>query len=151
MTTLGVFRDDFYPISVALPPTQYTASTANLASTVLAASSIVGAQETYFKASGQTAAQGITTDSAVNIIAALTNSILQAVKSSTVPQVQGASWIFEFWNANTSSGAVTLTAGTGVTITGTNTLAVGVGRVYIVTITSPTTVTFQDIGGSALT
>ena len=107
--------------------------------------------ETYFKASGQTAAQGITTDTAANIIAALANAITQAIKSASVPQVQGQSFIFEFWNANTSSGAVTLTAGTGVTITGTSTIAVGVGRVYIVTVTSPTTVTFQDLGGSTLT
>ena len=47
MTTLGVFRDDFYPITAALPATQYTFSTANLASTTLLAANIVGAQEPW--------------------------------------------------------------------------------------------------------
>jgi hypothetical protein len=37
-----------------------------------------------------------------------------------------------------------------VTITGVTTLATGVLRNYLVTVTSPTTVTFQDLGGAVV-
>src|SRR5713101_398767 len=77
----------------------------------LSASQIVAG---IFQRSGATAAVTATTDTAANIIAAL--------GSSATPT---QSFILYYTNNNTSSGAVTLAAGTGVTLSGTVVIPVG--------------------------
>lgn len=146
MTTLGVFRDDFYNFSATLPMLQL--KTTAQASGVLVANTLAGASECYVTQSGATA---LTLDSAVNIIAALAAAIQVAAQGSqpSASTVQGVVWTV--YVRNTNGGTLTLTAGAGVTITGTATAATGVERQYMVTVTSPTTVTFQDLGGAAVT
>jgi ABC-type branched-subunit amino acid transport system substrate-binding protein len=145
MTTLGCFRDDFYNISSTLPEIQFT--TTSQASGTLAASALVGASEVYVSQSGATA---LTTDTAANIISQLISAVQKSAAGAVLgfPSVQGM--IYTIYIRNTNGGTLTLTAGTGVTITGTATLATTVERQYMVTVTSPTTVTFQDLGGSTL-
>jgi len=145
MTTLGVFRDDVYNITGTLPMVKYTSDA--LASGTLTASRITGATEVYYKNSAATA---LTTDTAVNIIAAIASAVQTAAPllQPTNASLQGVNYVLYIW---TTAGGLTITAGTGVTITGTATVATGVERQYLVTVTSPTTVTLQDLGGAAVT
>ena len=146
MTNLGVFRDDVYTPIAILPGGLYKTTTQN--GGTLAASSFVGAQENYLALSGQTAAQDITTDTAANIIAALLQQ-LQANSVGFQPNggtIANEAFVVTLINNNTSSGAITLSAGTGVTLSGTATIAITTTRTFLVTVTSPTTVTFQNIG-----
>jgi hypothetical protein len=155
MAFLGVFRDDFYNAVSVLPQTQYNATGQN--GGVLAASLIGGAGDCYVTASGQTTAQSLATDTAVNIIAAIQNAVATAYKAGLgsfaagvnpppgVPNLFNMSWTLTITNLNTSSAAITVTAGTGVTITGTATIPIGAIRVFTVTINSPTTVTLQSV------
>jgi hypothetical protein len=156
MTALGVFRDDFYNAVSALAQTQYTA-TAQATGTVLAASAIGGAGDCYIVASGQ-AGVTFTTDSAINIIAAIQIAVANAYKQGLgsfaagvnpppgVPNLFNTAWTLTINNQNT--GSITLTGGTGVTLIGANsgTIVTVTSRVYVVTITSPTTVTMQSEG-----
>lgn len=142
MTTLGVFRDDFYNYIGTLPMIKLTSI--SQASGTIAASALTGATECYVAQSGATA---LTTDTAVNIISQLLATI-QTSASGAQPvagNIQGLS--YTVYIRNTNAGTLTLSAGTGVTITGTATLVTTVERQFQVTITSPTTVTFQDLGG----
>jgi hypothetical protein len=145
MTTLGVFRDDFYnPIST-LPMMQL--KTISQASGTIVASNLTGASECYLVQSGATA---LTTDTAVNIIAAIVSAIqANAAGAFPLPSIQNLTYTLSIWNTN--GGTLTLTAGTGVTITGTATLATTVERQYMVTVTSPTTVTLTNLGGAVVT
>ena len=148
MTALGVFRDDFYNAVSALVQTQYTA-TAQGNGTVLAASAISGAADCVVLSSVATA---LTTDSAINIIANIQNAVATAYKQGLgsfaagvnpppgVPNLFNVAYRLTIVNTTTT---LTLTAGTGVTITGTATVLGGAEVVYVVTITSPTTVTIQ--------
>lgn len=78
-----------------------------------------------FVRSGATAAVAATTDTATNIVAALgANAYV------------GQTFMLFYVNLNTSSGAVTVSAGTGVTLVGTNTIPVAGLRVYIGTVTA---------------
>lgn len=146
MTTLGIFRDDVYnPIGI-LPGAGYKTTTQNAGT--LAATLFTGAQENYVAASGQTTAQAITTDTAANIIASVA-SALQSKATGFQPNATNLvnlAFLITIINNNTSSGAITLTGGTGVTITGTNTIAITVSRTYLVTITGTNTVTLQNVG-----
>jgi len=156
MTVLGAFRDDFYNAISVLPSGQF--NSISIASGVLAAAVIAGAAENYVVQSGATA---LTTDTAVNIIARLQQAVATAYSAAIqgagagvnppagVPNLFNVSFYINI--RNTNAGTLTLTAGTGVTITGTATLATTVARGYLVTVTSPTTVTFQDLGGNAVT
>lgn len=146
MATLGVFRDDVYDLIAVLPGGQYKTSTQN--GGTLVATNFVGAQENYFALSGQTTAQALTTDTAANIIAAFISAVQAnaANYQTTASQLFPVSFVVTFINNNTSSGAITLSGGTGVTITGTNTIAITTSRTFLVTVTSPTTVTFQNVG-----
>ncbi len=153
MAQLGVFRDDFYNAINVLPNAQYTATAQ--ASGVLAASALAGAVENYITSSGATA---LTTDSAANIVnnlqtALLTKFNLQSGSAGNPPQgVPNLNNItFYVSIRNTNAGTLTLTAGAGVTITGTATLATTVERNYLVTVNAPNLVTFQDLGGAAVT
>jgi hypothetical protein len=153
MTALGVFRYDYYNAVSVLPQTQYNATT-QLTGTVLAAALIGGAGDCYVVASG-TAATAITTDSAINIIAAIQIAVANAYKQGLgsfaagvnpppgVPNLFNVSWTLTINNQN--SALMTLSGGTGVTINGTATIATDTARVFTVTITSPTTVVIQDV------
>lgn len=136
MATLGVFRDDFYNVTCTLPQQIYVTSTQN--GGAILASLLTGATEVYVAFSGQTTAQALTTDTAANIVNTM---------AGLLPRTSGnPSWFLQIINNNTTSGAITLTGGTGVTISGTNTIAINTCREFIVTITSPTTVTLQNVG-----
>ena len=146
MTAIGVFRDDVYDPIATLPGGQYKTTTQNAGT--LAASLFVGAQENYVALSGQTTAQAITTDTAANIISTFLQSVQlnTANYQPTAAQLIPVSFVVTLINNNTSTGAITLSGGTGVTISGTNTLAITTSRTFLVSITGPTTVTLQNIG-----
>ena len=154
MTSLGVFRDDYYNAVSVLPQTQYTATAQ--ASGVLAASAMSGAGDCYVTSSGATA---LTTDSAVNIIANIQIAVANAYKQGLgsfaagvnpppgVPNLFNVSYTLTILNTN--AGALVLTGGAGVTLSGTTSVPLsGAIRVYQVTITSPTTVTIQGMYAS---
>jgi hypothetical protein len=145
MTTLGVFRDDVYNYINTLTALKF--NSISQASGTIAANLLAGATEVYLSQSGATA---LTTDTAVNIIAVLQAAIQQSAAGvqPNLGQLQGLTWTV--YIRNTNAGTLTLSAGTGVTITGLATLATTVERQYQITITSPTTLTFQDLGGSTL-
>jgi hypothetical protein len=156
MGSQGVFRDDFYNAGAVLAQSQIQTTTQN--GGVLNASAIAGAADSYLGLSGQTTAQALTTDTAANIIAQLQQAVAVAYKAAInsfgagvnppagVPNLFNLTYTLTLINNNTASGAITLTGGTGVTIVGTNTLAVATIRVFVVTITSPTTVTLTNVG-----
>lgn len=158
MSTLGVFRDDFYNASAILTVAQY--NTTAQASGVLAASSMTGAHLNYVLS---TVATALTTDTAVNIIAALNNAVSVAVKASqangggfatglgvpqSAPNLFNISWTLTIEN---TAAALTLTAGTGVTLVGSAVVPTVSQRTWVVTITSPTTVNMQTVGAQATT
>jgi hypothetical protein len=148
MTALGVFRDDFYNAVSALAQTQFTA-TAQGNAVPLAASAISGAADCVVLSSVATA---LTTDSAINIIANIQNAVATAYKQGLgsfaagvnppngVPNLFNVAYRLTIVNTTTT---LTLTGGAGVTIVGTATVLAGAEVVYVVTITSPTTVTIQ--------
>lgn len=88
----------------------WTDETDTAASETLTAAQMINAD---VRQSAQTGAVAFTTDTAANIVAALG---------------PGNSFDFVIVNEDTSSGVVTLNAGTGVTIVGTATVAVGASR-----------------------
>jgi hypothetical protein len=153
MTALGVFRDDYYNAVSVLPQTQYTATAQ--ASGTLASTAIAGAGDCIVLSSGATA---LTTDTALNIIAQVQNAVATAYKQGLgsfaagvnpptgVPNLFNVTWTLTI--VNTNAGTLTLTAGTGVTITGTATVLAGAEVQYLVTVTSPTTVTIQRMFSS---
>jgi hypothetical protein len=157
MTSIGVFRDDYYNSISVLPQSGVSTTTQNAGT--LAASLMTGAGDQYVAASGQTTAQAITTDTAANIVAALQTAIATQYKAqiagfgagvqppAALPNLFNLSYTLTIQNNNTSSGAITLTGGTGVTITGTNTIAITASRTFVVNITSPTTVTLTNVAG----
>jgi hypothetical protein len=150
MTALGVFRDDFYNAAAALTETQYTVTAQ--ASGTLAASAIAGARNCVVLSSGATA---LTTDTALNIIAQIQNAVATAYKQGLgafaagvnpppgVPNLFNVTYTLTIVNTNAST--LTLTGGTGVTLSGTTTVTTAAERVYLVTITSPTTVSIQGM------
>ncbi len=156
MTQLGVFRDDFYNAACALTTAQFNAITQN--GGVLAASIMAGATENYVAASGQTTAQAITTDTGANIVANLQNCVINQLKTQLangsagspppgVPNLLNLTVQVSIVNNNTSSGAITLTGGTGVTIVGgPSTIAITTSRQFLMTVTGPASVTLQSIG-----
>lgn len=153
MTALGVFRDDYYNAAATLTETQYNAI--SQASGVLAASVMAGARSTVVLSSGATA---LTTDSAINIIAAIQIAVANAYKQGLgafaagvnpppgVPNLFNVTYTLTI--VNTNAGTLTLTAGAGVTLAGTTTVVTASMRVYEVVITSPTTVTIQGMYSS---
>jgi hypothetical protein len=153
MTALGVFRDDFYNAVSALAQSQFT-STAQGNGTVLTAQAMSGAGDCYVTS---TTATALTTDSAINIIAQVQIAVATAYKQGLgsfaagvnpppgVPNLFNTSWTLTI---NNQAAGLTLTAGVGVTFVGTNaaTIATVTSRVYVLTVTSPTTVTMQSVG-----
>lgn len=155
MTQLGNFRDDFYNPACVLTTAQFTASTQN-GGTVTAAA-LASATENYIAFSGQTTAQALTTDTAANIIANLQTVLVSQLKTQLangsagsppagVPSLLNLTLQVSIINNNTSSGAITLSGGTGVTISGTNTIAITTSRQFLLTVTGPSTVTLTSIG-----
>jgi hypothetical protein len=162
MTTLGVFRDDFYNSMAILAEAQFNAANIVTAA-IIPGSSIAGADTVYLTESGVATAVALTTDSAINIIAALQNAVAVAVKTSQAngggfatglglpnsasqfPNLFNISWNFVIVNQNTTAGAITLTAGAGVTLATNGTasstvVAIATTAIYVVQVTSPTTV-----------
>jgi hypothetical protein len=155
MTALGVFRDDFYNAVSALAQSQFTATAQ--ASGTLAASAIAGAGDCYVVS---TAATALTIDTAINIIAQVQIAVANAYKQglgsfaagvnppSGVPNLFNTSWTLTINNQDAGSLTLTAAAGSGISLVGTNaaTIAADTSRVYVVTVTSPTTVTMQSVG-----
>jgi phage-related minor tail protein len=160
MTALGVFRDDYYNAISVLPQSQFNASVQN--GGTISASLLAGAGDCYASFSGNAGAQALTTDTAVNIIAQIQNAVATAYKQGLgsfaagvnpppgVPNLFNMVYTLTVLNFNTAAGAITLTGGTGVTITGTNTIAITSERIFVVTVTSPTTVSFQSVNSGTI-
>ncbi len=121
-----------------MSPQTATLSSALTTDTITAAQLIGGT----LNRSGATGAVAATTDTAANIILALGSNYFI-----------GMSFVFYYTNANTSAGAVTVTAGVGVTMTGTVVVPIGTTEMFIGTVTSATTVTIngQAVFTSAFT
>lgn len=159
MTTLGVFRDDYYNPASILPVAVNNASTQN--GGTITAANMTGAQDVYTSFSGQTSAQSLTTDTAANIIAAIQSSLQTTAQNAfPPPSVVGYSYVWTVVNNNTSSGAITLTAGSGVTGTTTaggaafNTAIAVTGSAgcvaeFLVKVTSPTTVSITRLSSKS--
>lgn len=155
MTTLGVFRDDYYNPMAALPQNQYN-TFATAGSLTLSAALLAGAQECYINASATGGAVNYTTDTAANIIARMQNAVsaqLQATGNLQqspgaavgIPNIFNVSYYLSIINSS-AGGTITLVAGAGVTLgTGTNTIAVNSNRGYLVTVTGPNSVTIQTV------
>jgi hypothetical protein len=159
MTSLGVFRDDFYNAISVLPQAQFNATTLATGS-VLPASLISGAGDCYINSSGG-AAVAFTTDSAINIIAAIQIAVANAYKQGLgafaagvnpppgVPNLFNVSWTLTINNFN--SGTITLTGANGTSVVGTTTtILTGTQRIFLATVTSPTTVTLQSINSDTI-
>ena|ERR1700761_889202 len=144
MSEIGVFRDGYYnPVNI-LPRAQST--TISQASGVLAATAMVGGQDTFVTTSGATA---LTTDSAANILSTLYAALVNNSGSSPAPRKWSTmSWLLNIINTNAST--LTLTGGAGVTISGTATIATNTSRNYLVTITNSAgsgAITLMNVGG----
>lgn len=167
MAFKGVFTDDFYNAIHVLPAS--ISVNGPVATGLLAGSQLVGALEVDLAVgNGAAAAQTYTTDTAINIIAALNNAIATAYKAGLgafaasvnpptagLPNLFNLSWTVTIENQGTTT-ASALAAGTGVTITSQNAgltptaIALGapnapVATRYVVTVTSPTTVNFNRV------
>lgn len=157
MTQLGVFKDDYYNSSAVLPQSGIATTTQN--GGVLAGSLLVGAQDQYLLASGQTTAQSLTTDTAANIITALQNTLAVqnaaagnplGVQPPGVPNLSLLSYTLTINNGNTASGAITLSAGTGVTLVAGAAIAITTSVTFVVKITSPTTVSITRVASGTV-
>src|ERR1700731_4984332 len=148
MTALGVFRDDFYNSIGALPQSQQKAFTTSQVGTGIPANALAGAGDCYITYSGQTVAQSQTTDTAVNIIAALQTAVATAYAGGLggfapgvnpppgVPNLFNCTWTLSIVNQNLTAGALTLTAGTGVTLA-TNGAASAAALTFAAAVTTP--------------
>lgn len=145
MAFLGVFNDQVYNASGMLPECVYKTTTQN--GGVISAANTTGGQEAVLALSGQTTAQAITTDSAANLISAILAALTLQDSQITVSSLVGFTYTLVLINNNTSSGAITLSGGSGVTINGTATVAITTAREFMVQITGPNSVTMQNIGG----
>lgn len=160
MANLGVFRDEFYNAISVLTHSQSTQQSA-AASGVIPAAALAGAEDCYVVASGG-AAVTETTDTAINIITALNNAVNVALKANVggfaaslgslppqggIPNLFNMSWTVVLNNQNT--GTITFAGGVGVTVVTTGittaTIATLTSGTYVVTVTSPTTVTFTRV------
>jgi hypothetical protein len=167
MGYLGVFRDDFYNAIHVLPASE--AVNGPTGTGTLTAAMLTGAGEVSVAVgNGASSAQTYTTDTAVNIIAALQNAVATAYKANVggfnavlsapplgVPNLFNVAWTVTIENQGTTA-ASALAGGTGVTIAAVNAgmtatnLALGapnapVATRYVVTVTSANTVTFTRV------
>jgi hypothetical protein len=159
MATLGVFRDEYYNAIHVLPAAQSGAGPT--ATGVVSATLLAGALDCVLSLGGTT--QTFTTDSAVNIIAQLSNAINTAYKANiggfasslagnppvAIPNLFNMSWVVDFNLANVTTSAI-FAGGAGVTmaalagLTQTALVAVNTAR-YVVTVTGPANVTFTRV------
>lgn len=168
MGNLGVFRDDYYNAISALPAV--AAVNGPTATAVLTAAQLTGATEVCIAVgNGAAAAETYTTDSAVNIIAALQHAVAAAYKANVggfasalsgtpplgVPNLFNLSWTVTISNQGTTA-ASALAAGAGVTIAASNAgmtataIAIGAPNApavtrYVVTVTGANSVTFTRV------
>jgi hypothetical protein len=167
MAFKGVFSDDFYNSIHVLPASQSVNGPTGTGT--LTGAQLTGALEVSIAVgNGAATAQTYTTDTAVNIIAALNNAVAAAYKAQLfsfgagvnpptagLPNLFNLSWTVTIENQGTTA-ASALAGGTGVTIAAVNAgmtatnLALGapnapVATRYVVTVTSPTTVTFTRV------
>jgi hypothetical protein len=168
MTNLGVFRDDFYNAIHVLPASQAAAGPTTTGT--LTAAMLTGAAECCVNVgNGAGAAQTYTTDTAVNIIAAIQNAVAAAAKANVggfasalgavpplgVPNLFNVSWTITIGNQGTTAASV-LAGGTGVTLATTNAGLVAtniplgapnaaIASRWVVTVTSATTVTLTRV------
>jgi hypothetical protein len=167
MAFKGVFSDDFYNAIHVLPAAQGAAGPTGTGT--LTGAMLTGALEvTVAVGNGAASAQTYTTDTAVNIIAALNNAVAAAYKSQLnsfgagvnpptagLPNLFNLSWSVNISNQGTTA-ASALAAGAGVTLASLNAgmtstvIALGAPNApaqskYVVTVTSPTTVTFTRV------
>jgi hypothetical protein len=167
MAFKGVFTDDFYNAIHVLPAS--IAVNGPTATATLTGAQLTGALEVDIAVgNGAGAAQTYTTDTAVNIIAALNNALATAYKAGLgafaasvnpptagLPNLFNLTWTVSFSNQGTTA-ASALAAGAGVTIAAQNAgmtataIALGAPNApvltrYVVTVTSPTTVTFTRV------
>jgi len=167
MAFKGVFSDDFYNAIHVLPASIAVAGPTGTGT--LTGTQLTGALEVDIAVgNGASSAQTYTTDTAVNIIAALNNALATAYKqglsafaasvnppTAGLPNLFNLSWTVTIENQGTTA-ASALAAGTGVTIAAVNAgmtataIALGapnapVATRYVVTVTSPTTVTFTRV------
>ncbi|MDN7825088.1 hypothetical protein QZN01_20765 [Burkholderia cenocepacia] len=111
-------------------------SDATVGAALLKAAEITGMESVYLTRTGSTGAYNDTTDTAANIIAALT------AKLGQIPA--GLSYVLRIING--VAFVDTITGGTGVTISGTATVPASGFRDFLVKVTGPTTVTMTSIG-----
>jgi hypothetical protein len=160
MTTLGVFRDEYYNAVHTLAEAQ--ANTGPTATGTVVASMLAGAAECYVSLAGTS--QTFTTDTAANIIAWLSQAVGAAYKANVggfaaslsgqpayqIPNLFNMSWVVNFSGAGIVTGG-TLAGGSGVTLSNIGTtlsptaLAIGGVSVYVVTVTGPASVTFTRV------
>jgi hypothetical protein len=168
MAFKGVFSDDFYNAIHVLPAS--AAVNGPTGTGTLTGVQLTGALEVDLAVgNGAATAQTYTTDTAVNIIAALNNALATAYKSGLgafaasvnpptagLPNLFNVSWTVTISNQGTTTASV-LANGTGVTLasqnaglTSTSIPAAAAANTpavtrYVVTVTSPTTVTFTRV------
>jgi hypothetical protein len=167
MAFKGVFSDDFYNAIHILPAS--IAVNGPVATGTLQATQLVGALEVDLAVgNGAATAQTYTTDSAVNIIAALNNAVATAYKqglgafaaavnppTAGLPNLFNLSWTLTISNQGTTANSV-FAAGAGVALASQNAgmtasqIALGAPNApvvtrYVVTVNSPTTVTFTRV------
>ena len=123
----GFWHTMFTNPTAALPFGLY--NTTALASGVITASLLAGAQDVYLVSSGATA---LTTPTATAMLAAIPNGNV------------GMQWCLRI--INTNGGTLTLTMDASVTATGTLTLATNTWRDFLMQITGTTTATMKSIG-----
>jgi hypothetical protein len=163
MTTLGVFRDDFYNAAAVYTEGEFTTAAFAGGSTLVAAA-IAGARDAFIALTG--ASGTFTTDTAVNIIAQLNTAIQAAYKAnvggfssslSGSPALSGSPNFFNFtWildiNCSGTTVAATLAPGTGVTLAAIGALsstALPFGAAqnarYVCQVTGPVSVTMTRV------
>ena len=167
MAFKGVFSDDFYNAIHILPAA--IAINGPVVTGLLSGTQLVGALEVDIAVgNGAGAAQTYTTDTAVNIIAALNNALATAYKqglgafaasvnppTTGLPNLFNLTWTVTISNQGTTANSV-FASGTGVTLASQNAgmtasqIVLGAPNApvqtrYVVTVTSPTTVTFTRV------
>jgi hypothetical protein len=167
MAFKGVFSDDFYNAIHILPAS--IAANGPVSTGALSGVQLTGGVEVDIAVgNGAAAAQTYTTDTAINIIAALNNAVATAYKAGLgafaasvnpplagLPNLFNLSWTVTISNQGTTANSV-LAPGAGVTLTSQNagmvatSITLGapnapVATRYVVTVTSPTTVTFTRV------
>lgn len=144
MAARGVFDDSIFPGSAFIAETQTSSTTV----AAITAAQACGACETYII---QTVATTCVLPSAAAIYAQLVSllqvSVPQGGPGVATPQNQIVGMSYRLRVISTAGS--TVSGGAGVTVTGTATTGVASWRDFVVTITSPTTLTLTSVGSGA--